>query len=108
MACNATILADKCRGGVHPINLSSHKGPRVRELIEDAGLKLIYLPSYSPDFNPIENAFAKPKALLRKAAKRTVDGLWSAIGELLPAFKLPECRNYFAAAAMMQIDRIPL
>ncbi len=79
-------------------NLSSHKGPRVRELIEAAGAVLQYLPPYSPDFNPIENAFAKLKALLRKAAKRTVDGLWSTIGELLLAFKPHECRNYFAAA----------
>jgi transposase len=79
-------------------NLSSHKGPRVHELIEAAGAELRYLPPYSPDFNPIENAFAKLKALLRKAAKRTVEGLWSAIGELLPAIKPPECQNYFAAA----------
>jgi len=79
-------------------NLSSHKGQRVRELIEAAGAELNYLPPYSPDFNPIENAFAKLKALLRKAAKRTVEGLWSAIGELLPVFKPDECRNYFAAA----------
>lgn len=79
-------------------NLSSHKGPRVRELIAAAGAELEYLPPYSPDFNPIENAFSKLKALLRKAAKRTVKDLWSTIGELLPAFKPPECRNYFAAA----------
>ena len=79
-------------------NLSSHKGPRVRELIEAAGAELHYLPPYSPDFNPIENAFAKLKALLRKAAQRTVEGLWTAIGDMLPAFKPPECRNYFAAA----------
>ena len=79
-------------------NLSSHKGPRVRELIEAAGASLLYLPPYSPDFNPIENAFAKLKALLRKAAKRTVEGLWVSIGALLTAFKPAECRNYFAAA----------
>ncbi len=79
-------------------NLSSHKGSRVRELIEAAGARLLYLPSYSPDFNPIENAFAKLKALLRKAAMRTVEGLWSSIGELLTAFKPAECRNYLAAA----------
>jgi transposase len=79
-------------------NLSSHKGPKVRELIEAAGASLLYLPPYSPDFNPIENAFAKLKALLRKAAKRTVEGLWSSIGGLLTAFKPAECRNYFAAA----------
>ena len=79
-------------------NLSSHKGPKVRELIEAAGAELQYLPPYSPDFNPIENAFAKLKALLRKAAQRTVEGLWTAIGGMLPAFKPSECRNYFAAA----------
>jgi transposase len=58
----------------------------------------LYLPPYSPDFNPIENAFTKLKALLRKAAKRTVEVLWSSIGELLTAFKPTECRNDFAAA----------
>ena len=79
-------------------NLSSHKGPRVRKLIEAAGAKLRYLPPYSPDFNPIENAFAKLKALLRKAAARTVDGLWATIGSLLDAFTPQECANYFAAA----------
>ena len=61
-------------------NLSSHKGPSVRALIESAGATLLYLPPYSPDFNPIENAFAKLKALLRKAAERTIEGLWAAIG----------------------------
>ena len=79
-------------------NLSSHKGPRLRELIEAAGASLLYLPPYSPDFNPIENAFAKLKALLRKAAERTVEGLWTAIGRLLDAFTPNECANYFAAA----------
>ncbi len=94
------ILARELRPGDIVImdNLSSHKGPRVRELIEAAGAELHYLPPYSPDFNPIENAFAKLKALLRKAAQRTVEGLWIAIGDMLPAFKPQECRNYFAAA----------
>jgi transposase len=78
--------------------LSSHKGSRVRELIEAAGASLLYLPPYSPDFNPIENAFAKLKALLRKAAERTVDGLWTAIGRILDLFTPRECANYFAAA----------
>jgi transposase len=55
-------------------------------------------PPYSPDFNPIENAFAKLKALLRKAAERTVEGLWAAIGRLIDLFEPLECRNYFAAA----------
>jgi transposase len=64
-------------------NLSSHKGGRARALIEAAGASLLFLPPYSPDFNPIENAFAKPKALLRKAAERTVNGLWTAIGRVV-------------------------
>jgi transposase len=79
-------------------NLGSHKGAGVREAIEAAGAKLLYLPPYSPDFNPIENAFAKLKALLRKAAERTVEGLWAKIGELLADFTPQECANYFAAA----------
>ena len=79
-------------------NLSSHKGARVRAMIEAAGASLLYLPPYSPDFNPIENAFAKLKALLRKAAERTVEGLWTAIGSLLDAFTPVECANYFQAA----------
>ena len=60
--------------------------------------RLIYLPPYSPDFNPIENAFAKLKALLRKAAARTVDGLWSLIGRLVDLFTPQEFANYFTAA----------
>jgi transposase len=79
-------------------NLGSHKGRGVREAIEAAGAHLLYLPPYSPDFNPIENAFSKLEALLRKAAERTVDGLWSAIGATLDAFTAKECANYFAAA----------
>ena len=79
-------------------NLSSHKGPRVCKLIEAAGANLLYLPPYSPDFNPIENAFAKLKAFLRKAAERTVEGLWTAIGKLIDLFTTKECRNFFAAA----------
>jgi transposase len=79
-------------------NLGSHKGKAVRDAIESAGARLVYLPPYSPDFNPIENAFAKLKALLRKAAERTVNGLWDAIGRLLEAFTPAECANYFAAA----------
>jgi transposase len=79
-------------------NLPGHKGQRVRQLIEAAGATLLYLPPYSPDFNPIENAFANLKALLRKAAERTVDGLWNAIGQLIDLFNPQECRNFFAAA----------
>ena len=79
-------------------NLSSHKGPRVRRMIEATGASLLYLPPYSPNFNPIENAFSKLKALLRKAAERTVDGLWNTIGRMIDTFTLAECANYFAAA----------
>ena len=86
------------QGGVHPINLGSHKGASVRSSIEAAGARLLYLPPYSPDFNLIENAFAKLKPLLRKAAEPTIEGLWNRIGELLPAFTPNECKNYFAAA----------
>jgi transposase len=79
-------------------NLSSHKRPSVRAAIEAAGADLLYLPPYSPDFNPIENAFAKLKALLRKAAERTLDGLWTVIGRIAGTFIPTECANYFAAA----------
>jgi transposase len=79
-------------------NLPAHKGRRVRAAIEAAGASLLYLPPYSPDFNPIENAFAKLKALLRKAAERTMDGLWRLIGQLIDTFPPQECVNYFTAA----------
>jgi transposase len=79
-------------------NLSSHKRPKVAALIEAAGASLLYLPPYSPDFNPIEKLFAKFKALLRKAAERTVEGLWNAIGKTLHRFTPSECANYFTAA----------
>ena len=94
------VLVPELRKGAIVImdNLSSHKGPKVRSLIEDAGATLLYLPPYSPDFNPIENAFAKLKALLRKAAERTREGLWNTIGRLLDLFTPQECKNYFKAA----------
>ena len=79
-------------------NLGSHKGSAVRAAIEAAGAHLLFLPPYSPDFNPIERAFSKLKAHLRKAAERTVEGLWSAIGRLVDAVTPNECANFFAAA----------
>lgn len=79
-------------------NLSSHKGRDIRGMIEAAGAMLVYLPPYSPDFNPIENAFAKLKAYLRKAAARTMEGLWTVIGKVFGLFTPQECANYFAAA----------
>jgi transposase len=76
-------------------NLSSHKRPQVKALIEAVGARLLFLPPYSPDFNPIEKAFAKLKTLLRKAAERTVEGLWRAIGHLVDLITPAEARNYF-------------
>ena len=75
-------------------NLSSHKVAGVREAIEAAGATVVYLPPYSPDFNPIEQVFAKLKALLRRYGERTVDALWNRIGSLLDRFTPDECRNY--------------
>jgi transposase len=79
-------------------NLPAHKVEGVRRIIEAASAKLLYLPPYSPDLNPIEMAFAKLKALLRKAAERTRDTLWDRIGQLLDAFTSEECANYLAHA----------
>lgn len=76
-------------------NLGSHKGKAVRRLIRAAGAKLLFLPKYSPDLNPIEQVFAKLKHLLRKAAARTVETVAAAVGELLGAFTKDECANYF-------------
>ncbi|BAK65775.1 putative transposase for insertion sequence element [Sphingobium sp. SYK-6] len=75
-------------------NLGSHKGQAVRKAIRAAGAKLLFLPPYSPDLNPIEQVFAKLKLLLRKAAERTVEATWQRIGKLLDAFPPHECANY--------------
>ena len=77
-------------------NLASHKVAGVREAIEAAGAELRYLPPYSPDFNPIEQFFAKLKALLRKAAARTVEALIAAIAEVRTEVRPQECANYLA------------
>ena len=76
-------------------NLSSHKVDGVAQAIEARKARLCYLPAYSPDLNPIEQVFAKLKALLRKAAERSVEDLWQTIGRLLDQFTPQECRNYF-------------
>ena len=78
-------------------NLPAHKAEGVRQTIEVAGCQLLYLPPYSPDFNPIEKAFSKFKALLRARAKRTVEALWDTVGEIVALFKPQECANYFMA-----------
>lgn len=94
------VLAPELRPGdiVVMDNLPAHRISGVREAIEKAGARLLFLPPYSPDFNPIEMAFSKLKALLRKAAARTVGELWSVVADCLPAFTAEECRNYFEAA----------
>lgn len=89
-------------------NLGSHKVAGVREAIEARGATLAYLPPYSPDLNPIEQAFAKLKALLRKRAARSVDALWTAIGQMIPAFKPSECANYLVNAGYGSPSRNPL
>jgi transposase len=79
-------------------NLAAHKNLAARRAIQDAGATLLFLPPYSPDFNPIENAFSKFKAQLRKAAARTVDELHNAIAVAVDTFTPQECANYFTAA----------
>lgn len=79
-------------------NLPAHKPTAIREAIHAAGAELRFLPPYSPDFNPIEMAFSKLKALLKKAAARTKDDLWNAIAQAIDTFTTNECENYFAAA----------
>ena len=79
-------------------NLTAHKSADARTAIETAGARMLFLPPYSPDLNPIENAFSKLKAMLRKAAARTVDQLWNAIALIIETFTPTECENYFAAA----------
>jgi transposase len=92
------VLAPSLRPGQLVVmdNLSSHKGPRVRELVEARGCELLYLlPAYSPDLNPIEQAFAKLKALLRKAGARTREALLEAMGRALDAVTADDARGYF-------------
>lgn len=91
-------------------NLSAHTGPRVRELIEGAKCRLVYLPPYSPDLNPIEKAWSKLKAKLRAAAKRTVADLWRFLGEVIDTFAPHECRNFFQSCGYLPAtpEREPL
>jgi transposase len=79
-------------------NLPAHKGIAVQKAIEAARAKLLYLPKYSPDLNPIEQAFSKLKALLRKAAERTIPNLCRRIGKLIATFSARECKHYFIHA----------
>jgi transposase len=82
-------------------NLGSHKGPAARRAIEAVGAELRFLPPYSPDLNPIEQVFAKLKALLRREAPRTRQLLWHRIGTLLDRFPAAECQNYIANAGYL-------
>ena len=93
------VLAPTLRPGDVVImdNFGCHKSPKVREAIEGAGARLLFLPPCSPDFNPIEFAFSKLKSLLRAAAARTRDALWTTVGLILDAVTPSECRNLFAA-----------
>jgi transposase len=76
-------------------NLAAHKVAGVRQAIEAVGAQLVYLPPYSPDYNPIELVYSKLKWMLRSAAERTVDGLWKLLGKLLDRFPAEQCTNYF-------------
>jgi transposase len=93
------VLAPTLRPGQVVVmdNLPAHKVAGVRTMIEATGARLRLLPPYSPDFNPIELAFAKLKAILRRAAARTIPELWNTIGDALPQFSPAECANYFTA-----------
>lgn len=98
------MLAPELRPGDVVVldDLAAHKVAGVRAAIEARGAELRYLPPHSPDLNPIEQAFAKLKALLRKAAERTVDGLWTKIGELLQLFPPAERANHLANSGCLQ------
>jgi transposase len=85
-------------------NVSSHKVAGIEQAIRAAGAQLLYLPPYSPDYNPIEQVFSKLKTLLRRAATRTVDGLWSAIGKLIVEFAPNECVQYIRHAGYSSSD----
>ena len=91
------VLAPSLRPGQVMVmdNLSSHKGPRVRELVESASCELLYLPAYSPDLNPIEQAFAKLKALLRRTGARTREALLEAMGWALDTVTADDARGFF-------------
>jgi transposase len=79
-------------------NLSAHKSQKAEEAVRAKGAWLLFLPPYSPDLNPIEMAFSKLKAHLRKTAARTIDDLWKAVGKICDLFSPQECRNYFREA----------
>jgi transposase len=89
-------------------NLGSHKGKAVRRAIRATGARLLFLPPYSPDLNPIEQVFAKPKHLMRKAKERTVDATWKRSRPLLETFKSSECKNYLVNTGTLHLKMITL
>lgn len=95
-----TQLAPSLREGDVVIldNLSSHKSPKAAQILRDIGAWFLFLPPYSPDLNPIEMAFSKLKTLIRKAAARTYNQLWKAVGQVCNLFSDEECYNFFKAA----------
>lgn len=90
-------------GGVHPINLGSHKSVAVGQMIRAAGARLWFLPPYSPDLNPIEQAFAKIKHWMRHAQKRTITDTWRHLGHLVSTIEPDECRNYLINAGYASV-----
>jgi transposase len=108
LVCVQTFLCPTLQPGgiVIADNLGSHKVAGGKQAIAATGATLLYLPPYSPDLNPIEKLFAKLKALLRKAAKRSVDALWNHIGVLLDAFPAQECSNYFVATGYVSKSKM--
>lgn len=102
------VLVPSLRAGQVVVmdNLSAHKGSRVRELIESRGCELIYLPPYSPDFNPIEEAFAKLKTLLRKAEARSREVLIEAMGQALEALTARDARNFFEHRGYRELGQL--
>ena len=103
----AQVLAPElCQGDIVIMdNLPAHKVSGIRETIEAKGATLLYLPPYSPDFNPIELAFSKLKALLRKAAARIIEGPWDAITLAIKHFSPQKCQNFFKACGC-EVDRV--
>ena len=103
------VLAPSLRAGQVVIldNLGAHRGEGVREMVEARGCSLLFLPPYSPDFSPIEEAFSKIKALLRKAAARTREALVEAMGRALDAVTAKEARGWFAHCGYAVRDQRP-
>jgi transposase len=102
------VLAPSLRAGQIVVmdNLGAHRPKRVRDLIEERGCELIYLPSYSPDYNPIEEAFAKIKNLLRKASARSKEALVEAIAAALSAVTAADTRGFFEHAGYRAVGQL--